>query len=194
MNMRIFRLINNLAKKNILVDKIMVFFSKEVIYIFAVILLLIFILGVIKKDKKTRLVAVNTVLFTVINLILAYFIGTLYYIDRPFVNNKVNLLYPHVKDAYFPSDHATATMSIALGLDKYNKYTGIMLTILSIIIGFSRIYVGHHSPLDIVGSYVIVYVTNYIYQAKLNNKINKIYDKIEGMIIKKVKKYLRRND
>ena len=186
MNMEIFRLINNLANKNIFLDKVMIFFSKDMIYIFAGILILVFLLGIIKKDKKIRGVVINTVLLTVINLALAYFIGILYYIDRPFVHNKVNLLYPHVNDASFPSDHATVTMSIALGINKYNKVLGVVLTILSIVLGFSRVYVGHHSPFDIVGSYIIVFITSYIYNAKLSNKINKIYDKIESVITTKL--------
>ncbi|HEY5524797.1 MAG TPA: undecaprenyl-diphosphatase [Clostridium sp.] len=186
MNREIFGLINNLANKNIFLDKVMMFFSKDMIYIFAGILVLVFLLGIVKKDKKTRWVVVNTALLTGINLILVYFIGVFYYVDRPFVHNKVNLLYPHVEDASFPSDHATVTMSIALGINKYNKALGIVLTILSLVVGFSRVYVGHHSPFDIVGSYIIVFITSYIYNVKLSNKVNKIYDKIESTIATKL--------
>ena len=189
MNLEVFRLINNLANKNTFLDRVMVFFSKDMIYIFAGILALVFILGIAKKDKRVRGIVINTVVLTVINLLLAYFIGILYYIDRPFVHNKVNLLYPHANDASFPSDHATVTMSIAFGLNKYNKVFGMILTILSIILGFSRVYVGHHYPLDIVGSYIIVFITSYIYNAKLSNKVNKIYDKIETVIATKLGLY-----
>jgi len=186
MNMKIFTLINGLENKNALLDEVMLAFSKDMIYIFAGIIVLVFLVGILKKDKETRWVAVNIVVFTSINLVLAYFIGFLYYTDRPFVNNKVNLLYPHVKDASFPSDHATATMSIALGINKFNKVIGVVLGFLSIIIGFSRIYAGHHSPFDIVGSYVIVFITSHIYHTKLSCKINKAYDKIENMIAAKL--------
>ena len=103
--------------------------------------------------------------------------------DRPFVNNKVNLLYNHVSDASFPSDHATGTMSIALGFGKYNKIYGIMLTILSIIVGFSRVYVGHHYPLDIVGAYTMVVITNYLYNRLLRDKVEKIYFKFEKVFL-----------
>ena len=77
-------------------------------------------------------------------------------------------------------------MSTALGINKYNKIFGIVLTILSLIVGFSRVYVGHHSPFDIIGSYIIVFITSYIYNAKLSNKVNKIYDKIESTITTKL--------
>ena len=186
MNMQIFRLINDLANKNIFLDKVMLFFSKDMIYISGGILLVVFLLGIIKKDKEIRGVVVNTALLTVMNLILGYFIGIFYYVDRPFVHNKVNLLYPHVEDSSFPSDHAIVTMSTALGINKYNKIFGIALTILSLIVGFSRVYVGHHSPYDIVGTYIIVFITSYIYNAKLSNKVAKIYDIIESRIATKL--------
>lgn len=64
--------------------------------------------------------------------------------DRPFVHNKVNLLISHSADASFPSDHATGTMGIALRLRKYNRILGMIMTILSIVVGFSRVYVGNH--------------------------------------------------
>jgi len=179
MNMEIFRLINNLANKNAVLDGIMIFFSKYVPYIFMVVIAIVFILGITKKNSDYRKVAVNTFVITVINLVLSFIIGGIYYEDRPFVNNKVNLLFTHTKDASFPSDHATGTMSIALGLGKYNKSFSAILTILSVIIGFSRVYVGHHYPMDVIGAYVIVFVTSYIYNLKLRSKAENLYEIVE---------------
>jgi undecaprenyl-diphosphatase len=170
MDMELFRLINNLANRNAVLDKIIMFFSKDVPYIFMAILALVFILGVIKKNEEYRKISVNTFIITVINLILSFIIGSVYYVNRPFVHNKVNLLLPHTKDASFPSDHATGTMSIALGLGKYNKILGILMTILSIVVGFSRVYVGNHYPSDVIGAYIIVFMTSYLYNLLLKNK------------------------
>ncbi len=182
MNMYLFRLINNLANKNLALDNTMIFFSKYVPYLFMIVIVAVFIVGIIKKKSDYRKVAVNTVVVTVINLILSFIIGGIYYVNRPFVNNKVNLLFPHVKDASFPSDHATGTMSIALGLEKYNKLLSIILTILSVIVGFSRVYVGHHYPMDVIGAYVIVFATRYLYNLKLSNKVANLYEMIEKKI------------
>ena len=183
MNMVFFRLINNLANKNMELDWIMIFFTKYVPYIFMAVIAIVFIIGIIKNNSDYRKVAVNTFVITAINLILAFIIGGIYYIDRPFVNNKVNLLLPHVKDASFPSDHAIGTMSIALGIEKYNKLFSIILIILSIIVGFSRMYVGHHYPMDVIGAYVIVFVTSYIYNLKLRSKVEKLYEMAEKKIV-----------
>lgn len=183
MNMEFFRLINNLANKNISLDKVMIFFSKDVPYIFMVILGMVFVLGITKKNCDYRKVAVNTCIITVINLTISFIIGSIYYVDRPFVHNKVNLLFPHVKDASFPSDHATGTMSIAVGLKNYNKSLSLILTILSVIVGVSRAYVGHHYPMDIIGAYIIVFVTNHIYNFKLRTKVESLYEVVEKKLV-----------
>jgi undecaprenyl-diphosphatase len=187
MNMELFRLINGLANKNTVLDKIMIFFSKDVQYIFMATIAVVFILGVIKKKEEYRKVSVNTFIITVINLILSFIIGSVYYVDRPFVHNKVNLLIPHVKDASFPSDHATGTMSIAVGLGKYNRILGTIMTILSIVVGFSRVYVGNHYPSDVIGAYIMVFITNYFYNLVLKSKIEKLYTKVEKLLISKLK-------
>lgn len=187
MNMTLFRLINNLANKNMFFDKTMIFFSKDVPYIFMAITAAIFLLGIIRKDEEYRKASVNTIVITVINLILSFIIGNVYYVDRPFVHNKVNLLVPHVKDASFPSDHATGTMSIALGFGKYNKIFGGVMMILSLIVGFSRVYVGNHYPFDVIGAYIIVFITNYLYNLTLKSKVEKLYLKIEELAFNKSK-------
>jgi undecaprenyl-diphosphatase len=184
MNLEIFRLINNLAYKNNVLDKIMIIFSKYIPYGFMAILALVFILGITNKNLQYRKVAVSTFIITVINLIIVFLIGNIYYVDRPFVHNKVNLLFPHVEDASFPSDHATGTMSIALGLSKYNKSISTILTILSLIVGFSRVYVGHHFPLDVIGAYILVIITAHIYNLKLKYKVENLYETIEKKIFK----------
>ena len=182
MNMDLFRLINNLSNKNVALDNTMVFFSKYVPYIFMIVIAVVFILGIIKKKSDYRKVAINTFIITIINLILSFIIGGIYYVDRPFVHNKVNLLFAHVKDASFPSDHATGTMSIALGIEKYNKLFSRILTILSIVVGFSRVYVGHHYPMDVIGAYAIVFGTSYLYNLKLSSKVANLYEMIEKKI------------
>jgi undecaprenyl-diphosphatase len=187
MNMELFRVINGMAGKNALLDLIMLFLSKYMIFVFASTLALIFIFGFINNKIDQRKLAINTAIFTLINLGLAALIGAVFYVNRPFVHNKVNLLYPHVKDSSFPSDHATATSSIALGLWKGERAISIVLMFLSLAVGFSRVYVGHHTPADVIGSYVIVFIMNIIYNHLLRERVGNIYEKLEKYVIKKLR-------
>lgn len=187
MNLDVFRLINNLAGKNSAFDTVMVFFSTYVPYIFMVTIAIVFILGAVKNREEYRKASVSTFVITVINLILAFIIGSIYYVDRPFVHNKVNLLIPHIEDASFPSDHSTGTMSIALELGTYNKLLGVILTALSLVVGFSRVYVGNHYPADVIGAYIMVLITNYLYNLWLRTKIEELYIQIERIVLRKLK-------
>ena len=187
MNLEVFRFINNLANQNVVLDKIMIFFSSDVPYIFMAAVALVFILGIAQKNPDYRKIAFSTIVITVINLMINLIIRSIFPVARPFVYNKVNLLVPHDSASSFPSNHATGTMSIALGLEKFSKPISVILTILSIIVGFSRVYVGNHYPADVIGAYIIVYATSYIYNAKFRNKIENLY----GVVEKKASGLLR---
>ena len=178
-----FKLINNLANKNMILDKTMIFFSQYVPYIYMSAIVIVFILGIKQNKCEYRKIAFSTVVITVINLILNLIIRSVFYVDRPFVHNRVNLLLPHDAASSFPSNHATGTMSIALGLGKYNRILGVIMTIVSIIVGFSRVYVGHHYPMDVIGAYIIVFATSYIYNLKLRSKIGNLYEIVEKKIL-----------
>lgn len=144
-----------------------------------------FIIGIVKQNRKYRETAFHTVLLTAVNLIINLMIGTIIYIPRPFVTHKVYLLYPHVCDSSFPSDHATASMSIAIGLKHGNRILGFLMIILSILVGFSRIYVGHHYPLDVAASYLISVLNGFLYSKFIWNKASKIYVRAEKWFLNK---------
>ena len=186
MNMELFRLINNLANKDGVIDGIMIFFSNYVPYIFMAVTVIVFILGIKQKKCEYREIAFSTIFITIINMIINLIIRSIFHVERPFIHNKVNLLVPHDAASSFPSNHATGTMSIALGLGKYNRILEIIMTILSIIVGFSRVYVGNHYPADVIGAYVIVFATNYIYNLKLRSKVENLYEIVEKKMATKL--------
>ncbi|MDM0924997.1 hypothetical protein QTI85_02765 [Clostridium perfringens] len=71
----IFNSINGLAGKNHLLDSIMLFSSKRLPYILFATVIVVYLIGIISKNKKARGIAVDTIVFTGINLILAVIVG-----------------------------------------------------------------------------------------------------------------------
>lgn len=185
-NTMIFNAINGLANHNIVLDKLMIVFSNYVPDIFMAALAVTYIIGLVTMNEKMRVITVDTFMITILNLLLSFVIGAFWYVPRPFVNNKVNLLIPHTIDASFPSDHAIGTMSIAVGINKWNKVYGRILIMLSIIVGISRVFVGHHYPSDVIGGYAIVFVTSFLYDRFLKNIVQATYFKVEGSLLKRL--------
>ncbi|MBM7833833.1 undecaprenyl-diphosphatase [Clostridium sardiniense] len=184
LNLEVFRSINNLADKNLYLDSIMIFCSKYLPYFFVLAIILLYLFGISRRDIECRKVAVSTIVFTIINLFVSFIIGSVYYVNRPFADHNVNLLVQHSKNASFPSDHVIGTFSIALGLGKYSKVLRNILTILSILVGISRIYVGNHYPLDVIGGFVVVIIMNYVYKRLFKNTVESIYVNIDKAIFK----------
>lgn len=184
MNYRIFELINNLALKNMTVDNVMIFSSKYLPYLMALMICAVFVYGILRRDAACRKNAVFTALLIAVNLLINFLIGCFIYVPRPFVNHKVNLLFPHVNDSSFPSDHATVTMSTAVGFMRVNRILGWISVMLSLLVGFSRIYVGHHYPLDVLGSYLTVILTNILFHRFFEKKAESIYFKAESGIVR----------
>jgi undecaprenyl-diphosphatase len=55
----------------------------------------------------------------------------------------------------FPSGHATASFSAALTVSRMWPATRALWWALAVLIGYSRIYLGHHYPLDVVGGAIL---------------------------------------
>lgn len=186
MNYRVFELINQLAYKNRMLDNIMIFSSKVLPYLMALLICAVFLHGVLRHDAGMRSNAAMTVLLIAINLTINFLIGCVVYVPRPFVSHKVNLLFSHVQDSSFPSDHATVTMSTAVGLMRVSRILGWVCVFFSLLVGFSRIYVGHHYPLDVFGSYLIVIITNVLFHRYLEKKISSFYLRVEKRALSKL--------
>jgi undecaprenyl-diphosphatase len=79
-------------------------------------------------------------------------------VDRPRPWRRYALphtLVPAPKDPSFPSGHTTIAFACATVLTFLQPRLGVPLFLLAAAIGFSRIYVGVHYPLDVLGGAVL---------------------------------------
>jgi undecaprenyl-diphosphatase len=93
----------------------------------------------------------------VLGLAINLLITSFYFHPRPFMDNIGTLLIDHVPETSFPSDHTTfmLSLSITLLLLKETRKTGMLLCILGLVGGFSRVLCGIHYPFDILGSLLV---------------------------------------
>jgi undecaprenyl-diphosphatase len=108
----------------------------------------------------------RTILFTGVALILTYILGHItghfFYNARPFVADNFTPLIPHAPDNGFPSDHTLLAAGIAAVFLYLDRKAAIYLWIIAIIVGISRVYVGVHHPLDIIGSICFALIGTFI--------------------------------
>ncbi len=106
-------------------------------------------------QKRMALFAVPAGLLTY----LLGFIGNhLYYNPRPFVVGHFMPLIAHAADNGFPSDHTLLVSSLAAVGMYWNKWLGIALWIIAILVAIARVYVGLHHPIDVIASMCIAIV------------------------------------
>ena len=95
---------------------------------------------------------------------------------------NINLLIAKGGKFSFPSNHAANSMALAFTTSFFFKSSFKYLFILSIMIGFSRIYVGVHYPFDVIFGFIFGYLISMfslhiysilkIYFIKPSNKLN----------------------
>ena len=151
MNDTLFAAINNLADHVHWLDLAMVFASKYLPVVFAVVLLVYYL----SFQATRQRVAVVAGISTVIALGIAQGIAFLFPEPRPYMTHLVHLLIARSSDPSFPSDHATFSFAIATFIFLHNRRVGLLLLGLAALIGFSRVYVGTHYPMDVIGGAVL---------------------------------------
>lgn len=157
MDYKIFQAINRLAGQYSLMDMLMILISKKTRYVF------IFVLGIIwfrsDSDKKVVLNAVKSTVFT---LLIDTLIKLFYFKPRPFMKRRVCILIPSKMDSSFPSKHTVLAFAVSTSIILRERVLGLFMMGISVLMGLSRIWVGHHYPSDIIGSAFIGSITSVV--------------------------------
>lgn len=152
MNNSIFLVLNAGSDPNSAVLVFALFLSKFLPYLLMGFCGLAFILG----SKKIRVTLLTIALAALVATIVSWLIGHYAYTPRPFVQGIGHVLLAHTDNASFPSNHMMfmsifATMFMVSGQQKI----GVLFTCLAVAVGWSRIYLGVHYPMDILGGALI---------------------------------------
>jgi undecaprenyl-diphosphatase len=93
----------------------------------------------------------------------------------------VNLLppVPSKKNSSFPSNHTSLAFAVATSIFFYNRLLGLIMSLVSSLVGVSRIWMGQHYPSDIIKSAflgsisaLVVHLTSRVWNPFLEKFIN----------------------
>lgn len=110
---------------------------------------------------------------------IVFIINGIYFRPRPFSDHDLSLLFYQPTDSSFPANAPTAMFGIALAILLVNRRVGIVLVIISIIYGLSRVYAGVHYPTDIIAASIIG-----ILSAFLVHGLRRVLEPIPTILIK----------
>ncbi len=152
------------------IDYIFIFGAKY-LFILAGIIALIWFWKLPKEKKK------EAVIFGIIALPIIYIVSKigawLYFDPRPFVAGHFTPLIPHDPDNGFPSDHVLLVSAIASIIYPFSKKASAMVWAIAVLVGVSRVYVGIHHPIDVIGSVGISIVISWFVFLILNKFIQR---------------------
>lgn len=150
MNSKLLLDINSLAGKNGVLDNFMIFCASYLVYVVFVVAVSCLLYLVVKREWKPVIYFMATLAVT---FILLQLMSMFNFDHRPFMDYHLTQLVAHASGKSFPSDHTTVTAGIAFGLLFFTRFKklGVAVLVAACLIGFARVFVGIHYPLDILG-------------------------------------------
>lgn len=140
----------------------LIVFTAQYGFLVSIIVFLLFALNLWLKQRETffHFFLISLVSFP-FSLITAKILSHFIYDPRPFVLEHIKPLIAHAADNGFPSDHTLLTMTIAAIVFIYHRKLGLLLAIIALCIGTTRVLARFHHAQDILGSTIIAFIATY---------------------------------
>lgn len=142
-----------LAHHDVIEDPVVAYIqAAELLFLLLLVVLIVFARH--ERLAPVRRAAVAAALSAGLGLLVVKLITEFYDRARPFVAHPdaVHLFARHAADAGFPSDHATASMAIAVAFLLRRRFAwGALTIVFAVILDFGRVAAGFHYPTDVLG-------------------------------------------
>lgn len=148
--------------------------------------LIVIILSVIYKKPHIKRIALLCLFSLLLADGIALILKSTILEPRPFVAlDNVHLLVVENDPSAFPSGHTTSTfavLSVLVFKFRHNLWSAVLI-LFGIVIGFSRIYVGVHYPLDVLAGCIIGVLSAY-FAYRYEDKIFSFFNGVVGVFKK----------
>ena len=135
-----------------------IFIANDLLYC----MILLFAWFWLRGNYDTKKQIFKAFIFTSIAILISQCISHVYYHPRPFVMEVGRTLIYHAPNGSFPSDHMLIFSTIAFSyLFSAQRKLGGFLLIMAWLVAWSRVYLGVHFPLDMLGAFLLAFALNF---------------------------------
>ena len=158
LNLNLFSWINASSDASDIGINFAIFIANDLLYC----MILLFAWFWLRGNYDTKKQILKAFIFTSIAILISQCISHVYYHPRPFVMEVGRTLIYHAPNGSFPSDHMLIFSSIAFSyLFSAQRKLGIFLLIMAWLVAWSRVYLGVHFPLDMLGAFLLAFALNF---------------------------------
>ena len=158
LNLSLFSWINAFPEASNTSIHFAIFIANDLLYC----MILLFAWFWLRGNYDTKKQILKAFIFTSIAILISQCISHVYYHPRPFVMEVGRTLIYHARNGSFPSDHMLIFSSIAFSyLFSAQRKLGIFLLVMAWLVAWSRVYLGVHFPLDMLGAFLLAFALNF---------------------------------
>ncbi|MSU75362.1 MAG: phosphatase PAP2 family protein [Candidatus Magasanikbacteria bacterium] len=141
------------------INYVIIFGATYLIFVIALVAVFYFLFQ--PRARKKDIIIFIAVTVPIIYL-LSFIASGFYYNSRPFVVGHFVPLVFHGNTNGFPSDHTLASAAMAVIIFRSNKKLGVILLLLALLVGISRVLAGVHHAVDVFASLVIAVIVGWL--------------------------------
>jgi len=157
LNLQLFHILNVPDQASIWMINYASLIAHDLVYLF----LLIFAIAWFRGSYEVKTGIIKAFIFTAITLLMSEVLSAILNTPRPFVMDVGRTLIEHASTGSFPSNHMSIFSGIAFAYYfSPQRDLGRILIWTAWLVAWSRVYVGVHFPIDMLGAFLMAITVN----------------------------------
>lgn len=157
LNLYLFHILNVPDQASIWMINYASLIAHDLVYLF----LLIFAIAWFRGSYQVKTGIIKAFIFTAITLLMSEVLSAILNTPRPFVMDIGRTLIEHAPTGSFPSNHMSIFSGIAFAYYfSPQRDLGRILIWTAWLVAWSRVYVGVHFPIDMLGAFLMAITVN----------------------------------